>query len=189
MQAFRWWSLAFVLGVGAVACGGAAADDDGDDDESEETDDEKDSDKEKQGFVRCGEVTCQPGQFCKDESQDYCELGCQSNINCAADQSCEEISDVTHVGTCMQAAAQEDQLARCKDACSQMVSCGLLAAAEGSDCQAACASADEATQRSVADCVSSWTCEAPLPACLGIECGGAYECGGVDETCVDGACL
>jgi hypothetical protein len=182
MKNLGWVSLGLVFSFGVAACGEA---DDGEDGEGGDGT----TGELEQGFVACGDTECQPGQFCKDASLSYCELGCQSNNNCAADQSCEEISDVTHVGTCMQAAGPTDQLARCKDACSQMVSCQLLTAAEGSQCQSECAGASEATQRSVADCVSPWMCESPLPACLGIECGGAYECPGSDQSCVDGTCL
>jgi hypothetical protein len=143
----------------------------------------------QQGFVACGMATCQPGQHCDDELASYCDDGCQSNLNCAADQTCENISEVTKVGTCTNETSPDDQLARCQDACSQMASCGLLTAADGGECQASCAAADDATRRSVADCVEPWECESPLPSCLGIECGGSFTCSGPDETCVDGMCL
>ena len=55
----------------------------------------------KAGFTKCGAVECQPGQFCYNI---LCQTGCQSNVNCAADQTCSDIDGTTHVGTCQNTA-------------------------------------------------------------------------------------
>lgn len=46
------------------------------------------------GFTQCGDdpfisECCQPGQYCADAAFGECEIGCTSNVNCAADQICD----------------------------------------------------------------------------------------------------
>jgi hypothetical protein len=46
------------------------------------------------GFTQCGDdpfisECCQPGQYCADAAFGECEIGCTSNVNCAADQRCD----------------------------------------------------------------------------------------------------
>ena len=58
------------------------------------------------GFTDCTPMgfedtptVCQPGQYCEDSVLAECENGCLSNINCAADQTC-EIPTGEAVGSC-----------------------------------------------------------------------------------------
>ncbi len=53
-----------------------------------------------QGFTSCGNFnTCQPGQYCEDDTFGDCAPGCLSNANCASDQTCESESGEP-IGTC-----------------------------------------------------------------------------------------
>ena len=147
-----------------------------------------------QGFTHCGDFpdgkgkTCQPGQYCSDEGFSTCRTGCLSNINCASDQACQKKS--SSIGSCQNTgpAPKTDQLVRCKGACTKMIQCGLLTVADSQSCDGACQSASEAQRKGLADCAASWSCGPTLPACLGVECGGKYKCGG-GKTCLDGTCL
>lgn len=163
--------IAGILAVSLVACN-----EPDDSDEGETT--------------NCGSINCIPGQYCLDPLVSLCENGCLTDDNCADNQFC-EMGFYDH-GQCVnreEPVDPVDQLERCQDACSTMVSCDLLTAPDGSACQSQCASADDNTRRSIADCVESWDCAPPLPGCLGIECGGVFECPGADQMCVDGSCL
>lgn len=60
----------------------------------------------QQGFTDCtpmgfenNPTTCQPGQYCEDSNLAICEPGCLSNVNCAADQTC-DIPSGQSVGAC-----------------------------------------------------------------------------------------
>jgi hypothetical protein len=137
----------------------------------------------------CGDVTCPAGQYCADIALSVCEAGCQSDQNCAEGQTCQDIDDFWHVGTCRSPNdPPPDQLARCQEACTVLVQCGLITGMEGASCQADCQAADDNTRRAIADCALPWNCESPLPGCMTAECGGSYTCPG-GGTCVDHQCL
>ncbi len=147
----------------------------------------------KRGYVTCGSVTCNPGQHCDNL---FCQAGCQSNDNCAADQTCTDISQVSHVGTCQNVsspdmATPKDSLTRCKDACLQLVSCSLLSVNEGSGCQTDCTGLSDTQRVTFSTCVESWSCKtsSSVPGCLSpIQCGGDFKCSG-GKSCVGHKCL
>lgn len=145
----------------------------------------------KRGYVTCGSVTCNPGQFCNNL---LCQAGCQSNDNCAENQTCEDISTVSHIGTCQNVSSPDmstpkDSLARCKDSCLALVTCSLISVSEGSGCQSDCASLADNQRTSFSTCVESWSCQSsPVPGCLSpIECGGSFKCSG-GQSCVNHKC-
>lgn len=146
----------------------------------------------KRGYVTCGSVTCNPGQHCDNL---FCQAGCQSNDNCAADQTCSDISGVSHIGTCQNIsspdmASPKDSLTRCKDSCLALVACNLLSVNEGSGCQSDCASLGDSQRVSFVTCVDSWSCKtSAIPGCLSpIQCGGDFKCSG-GKSCVGHKCL
>lgn len=146
----------------------------------------------KRGYVTCGSLTCSPGQHCDSL---FCQAGCMSNDNCAADQTCTDISDITHVGTCQNVSTPDmstpkDSLTRCKDSCLTLVTCNLLSVAEGSGCQSDCTGLSDSQRVSFSTCVESWSCKtSPLPGCLSpIQCGGDFKCSG-GKSCVGHQCL
>lgn len=55
------------------------------------------------GFLTCGslaaEHTCQPGQYCSDETFGTCSNGCLGDVNCGCNQEC-VIGSGESVGTC-----------------------------------------------------------------------------------------
>lgn len=86
LNVFARVSVALVIGGALFGCGS-----------SEDTENDTGEEGLEQGFTTCGELTCQPGQHCLNL---ICQAGCQSNVNCADDQTCEDIDDNSHVGTC-----------------------------------------------------------------------------------------
>lgn len=89
---------ALLVLTASIACGegnarpGGAGDGDGDG-----------CDPSQQGFVTCGDSinqqTCQPGQYCADQTFGECGNGCLADVNCACNQTC-SISAGETVGTC-----------------------------------------------------------------------------------------
>jgi hypothetical protein len=69
------------------------------------------------GFTNCGEQQCQPGQSCFNF---VCVSGCASSVNCLANQTCENVDDVSHVGTCTDGAPAKD----CDAFISKCQACG-----------------------------------------------------------------
>jgi hypothetical protein len=55
------------------------------------------------GFIDCGpsgiSKTCQPGQYCSDETFGECSVGCLADVNCACNQTC-VIPSGDSVGSC-----------------------------------------------------------------------------------------
>ena len=165
--------------------------------EDNNTDDpptQKEDPTAKQGYTSCSDdpddvVVCPPGNYCRDSSVQDCDNGCQSNENCVEGQTC-VIEDNRSTGLCKDKAQPQDQLARCKEACTVVIACGVTDA--GDPCDAECSNLTESQQKSFADCTLNWgsanSCPSTLPGCLGLECGPSYACGGGLQ-CVNGSCL
>ena len=51
----------------------------------------------EQGFTECSGEICQPGQYCSEE---VCENGCTSDINCESDKECGSFDAADRVGIC-----------------------------------------------------------------------------------------
>lgn len=163
----------------------------------------------QQGFTSCGNFpdmvakSCQPGQYCADAAFSECKAGCLSNVNCASDQTCQKAAGET-TGACQNNATTTssssasssssgggggNNLARCQDACKKMLQCGLLDAADGAQCTNECSEASDVEQKTIADCVEPWTCNAPIPGCLDpIVCGPSYPCP-AGQDCLAHTCL
>lgn len=161
--------LLLLLGLAVPACGG-------------------DSGDSRQGFTQCGTFTCQPGQSCQNFA---CIPGCQSNVNCASDQTCEDIDSGSHIGTCQNKSnpmtmPMTDSV--CKTTCDKLVSCGLFTWDEGVVCQTGCEKWNSDQKKAYAACASGWDCSGTTaPVCLGPTCGGKYACAG-GKQCMQHGC-
>ena len=143
------------------------------------------------GFTACGDVTCQPGQYCGEASSGFCLNGCTSDANCEDDRVCQDINDVTGEGTCSEGEGDEgegepqDAEAACLAACDAFSDCGMTAE-DKNGCLNDCPDLSENQQRSVASCAKD-SC-GDTRTCLGIDCFNDDDCG-VDEQCVGNSCL
>lgn len=140
------------------------------------------------GFTACGDVTCQPGQYCDDPRFSACSEGCLSDVNCSEGQACDTAAffpTCVNTATPADASMPPDQLARCRAACEHFQSCGLPAA-EAAQCLTDCAGLSSEQQRVVGNCGEE-AC-ASVPACLGIDCLSSADCSGAAE-CIGGSCL
>lgn len=141
------------------------------------------------GFTRCGGVTCQPGQYCLNETFDNCTDGCLSNINCAADQVCDtDAFNPTCINTSapppmMDAAV--DGLGACQAACDHFQTCGL-GAADTAGCRSQCASLTMDQQLAIGGCGDDLCIS--VTTCLGVDCLSDADCGAGQE-CLDFDCL
>ena len=78
----------------------------------------------------CGTASCPPGQFCVNGVA--CTPGCLTDGDCAEGQDCEDIDDVTHIGTCRDRPVKDcpGYLTKCEacgggELCTQQVCDGL----------------------------------------------------------------
>jgi hypothetical protein len=155
----------------------------------------------RQGFTDCGNFpdqqpkTCNPGQYCADEGFSECELGCLGDYNCEAGRTCRK-DPGQDVGSCDAAPSLPDagtptsnELERCLNACSTLTGCGAIDVGEGAQCTSDCNGLSDGQRKAVADCVGDWDCSGSIPACLGLECGPAYDCPIGGEQCIGGTCL
>lgn len=110
-----------------------------------------------QGYVKCGDLTCNPGQHCFNI---ICESGCQSNDNCAANQTCEDIDDFSHVGTCKNGSTPPTK--DCDAFCAKAAACGQTITP--AQCQQACA----AFSAECVTCVNDSNCGVGCDAVCGL---------------------
>ncbi len=177
--------LSPLLALLLVACGG----------------DDSGSDDERPGFTACGAFpddvpkTCNPGQYCADEIFSECSLGCLGDYNCESGSTCRKEAG-EDVGTCDGSQPLPDggtptgnALQACLDACSTLTACGAIDVGEGAQCNSDCDGLSDGQRQAVADCVGDWDCSGNIPACLGLECGPAYDCPVSGQQCVGGSCL
>lgn len=68
------------------------------------------------GTTNCGAFNCQAGQYC---SNGVCVNGCLTDANCGANQTCQDIDDVTSQGTCRNTTPTKD----CDAFCSKAETC------------------------------------------------------------------
>lgn len=149
---------------------------------------------EPRGFTSCGQVTCQPGQYCYDEIFDDCRNGCLSDLNCTDNQVCDKSG--TDVGVCENTTptntnnnnTNTDQIARCKSSCEEAQACGLFDVATTVECTGGCTTLSDAQAKALADCVDNAGCGLSLPGCYNLECGPSYSCG-AGQDCIGGICL
>jgi hypothetical protein len=135
----------------------------------------------KRGYVSCNGQTCNPGQHCDNG---YCGSGCQSDDNCLETSACQNISDVTKVGTCAaKTVTPPPPAGRCAGLFANLATCTLLDATEvaAAETDTECGNKFSDDQiKVIKTCVSGWNCAAPIPQCLqgfGLRCGGAkYTC-------------
>ncbi len=148
------------------------------------------------GFTTCGNNTCQPGQYCFDQSFGQCVNGCTSDANCETGHVCQDISDVTGEGTCSEGASEGEgeegegegggnALDDCLAACDAFQDCGMQGS-DYNDCLNTCPDLSENQQRTVATC-GDGSCS-DQRNCLEIDCFNDDDCG-VDEQCVGSSCL
>ncbi|HPH28256.1 MAG TPA: hypothetical protein PLA87_15520 [Pseudomonadota bacterium] len=142
----------------------------------------------ERGKTSCGITTCNAGQYCLNLA---CIPGCQSNENCALDQTCEDIGAGTHVGTCQNKNNPPTMMTTdptCKTTCDKLVQCGLFTWDEGVVCQTGCEKWTTDQKKVTADCAAAWTCSGTTaPSCLGAVCGGKYQCKA--GSCVQHSCI
>jgi hypothetical protein len=69
------------------------------------------------GSTTCGVQNCAAGQHCQTL---VCVNGCLTDDNCASNQTCADIDDMTHIGTCRNQAAAKD----CDAFCEKSEACG-----------------------------------------------------------------
>ncbi len=161
------------------------------------------SEDERQGFTACGNFpdsqpkTCNPGQYCSDEGFSECSLGCLGDYNCEEGSVCRKEPGEDE-GACDGSGpaptpdgggSTGNALQACLDACSILTGCGAIDVGEGAQCNSDCNGLSDGQRQAVADCVGDWNCSGSIPACLGLECGPAYDCPIGDQTCVGGTCL
>lgn len=141
----------------------AACGDDGDDGNDEGGDGDSSGGgggKGEGGTTTCGLQTCESGQYC---SNMICLDGCLSDKNCASNQTCEDMNEDTHVGTCRNKPQQATK--DCDAFCDKAEACFL----EGNDVNAA-------------NCMQA--CKAASAAC--VSCVNDSNCGqGCDDVCGD----
>jgi hypothetical protein len=145
------------------------------------------------GGTTCGVQSCQAGQYCLNLA---CVPGCQSNANCASDQTC-ALTDGNPIGACknkdetMMTEVITDP--QCKTMFNKLVQCGLFTWDEGIAAQNICTKLNSQQLKTLSDCATAWDCSgATAPVCLGALCGGKYACkpfGGNPLRCVDHACV
>lgn len=153
----------------------------------------------ERGSTSCGVQTCQAGQFCLNLA---CVPGCQSNANCASDQTCEGLSGSNPIGACQNKEAPEADMMstqpvitdpRCKTMFDKLVQCGLFTWDEGVAAQSLCSKLSAQQLQTLSDCATAWDCSgSTTPVCLGSICGGKYGCrplSGMNLRCVDHACV
>ncbi len=162
-----------------------------------------DGGEDRQGFTACGDFpgskpkTCNPGQYCSDEIFSECSSGCLGDYNCEEGSVCRK-EPGENEGICEGAGPgpQPDggvtpgnALQACLDACSILTGCGAIDVGEGAQCNSDCNGLSDGQRQAVADCVGDWDCSGEIPACLGLECGPAYDCPVSGQQCVGGVCL
>lgn len=134
------------------------------------------------GYVKCGPFTCNPGQYCENFA---CANGCTSDDNCKEGTSCQNINDVTKVGTCTETAVPATDggapSIKCAGKFKQLATCGLLETFELPYMEEQCGAKWSDTDiRAFDACVQAWTgCAAPIPTCLqaaGLKCGPKFPC-------------
>lgn len=154
-------------------------------------------DPTERGFTECGQATCQPGQFCEDSRLAQCSNGCTSDLNCAANQTCQD-PDFFNVGVCRSngqpsgpecgngtceqgettgscpADCKPTRDATCDGYADHAKECGLLASAAEALRQE-CSQLDAETQRALVACNASETC-GELLGCSGVECFEDGQC-------------
>jgi hypothetical protein len=69
------------------------------------------------GTTTCGVQNCTVGQHCQNL---VCVNGCLTDDHCGSNQTCAEIDDVTHIGTCRNMTAAKD----CEAFCEKSEACG-----------------------------------------------------------------
>ena len=151
------------------------------------------------GLTSCGIQTCQAGQFCLNLA---CVPGCQSNANCASDQTCEGLSGSNPIGACEnKETPAADMMStqpvitdpRCKSMFDKLVKCSLFTWDEGVAAQSLCSKLSAQQLQTLSDCATAWDCSgSTAPVCLGALCGGKYGCrplAGMNLRCVDHACV
>jgi hypothetical protein len=102
------------------------------------------------GDTPCGVSRCEAGQHCNNG---LCVDGCLSDSNCASNQRCEDIDDLSHIGTCRNvatapakdcqtfcakaAACMDPEAALCEQKCAGLSS-ECVACVNDSNCGAGC---------------------------------------------------
>lgn len=152
------------------------------------------------GTTSCGVQTCHAGQYCLNLA---CVPGCQSNENCASDQTCEGLSGSNPIGNCANKGTVEPDAdmstpqvitdPKCKAMFDKLVQCGLFRWDEGVAAQSLCSKLTAQQLQTLSDCANAWDCSGTTaPVCLGTICGGKYACrpfAGMNLRCVEHACV
>jgi hypothetical protein len=125
------------------------------------------------GKTSCGIATCNAGQYCLNLA---CIPGCQSNENCASDQTCEDIGAGTHVGTCQNKSNPPTMMTTdptCKTTCDKLVQCGLFTWDEGVVCQTGCEKWTRTRRKSLRTALLHGPAAVPQPQAVSALCAAA----------------
>ncbi len=155
------------------------------------------------GYTDCGTVQCAPGQYCSDSRFSECTDGCLSDLNCDSAQQCIKASNENE-GTCQTGAKLDagmmmtntdagmmqmnDEIARCKEKCTEAQACGVFDVSETVQCNAGCGTLSQLQAKSLNDCVDNAGCTSAILQCYGRECGPKYDCP-AGQQCLGGGCL
>jgi hypothetical protein len=131
------------------------------------------------GFTVCGSATCQPGQYCYDSNTSFCSNGCLSNVNCAADQTCDTSSG--HTGTCRNKGGDVTPPETCTPTPTFNDECGQMAL---------CLDVSQTDYTHVYKCVETTPCEGSgqcQPGATGAVCNDGYL-PAKGKICLPGSC-